>query len=196
MFKVHFFFFFAKWTLEAAHVFIQQPWEVQHPLLYSEHAASPLQPQGCAGCTLPLPIAPWQMACSSGPPDLMLSPNCKPQSCPLWTGQKMLEDSTTTITYFISTLQQPQKPGAEEIRRRDSTFKKRLKLDTEWTRAKTQVNMVMRWCVHCEQAFWFCFQVWWGTWIVRELSGPIYKVDTNKKRKFSICWDPAACVVL
>ncbi|XP_005355704.1 glutamate-rich protein 6B [Microtus ochrogaster] len=55
-------------------------------------------------------------------------------------GQKMHEESTTTITYLISTLQQPQKPEAEEIRRHVSTIKKTLKLDAEWIQAKMKVH--------------------------------------------------------
>ncbi|XP_041523797.1 glutamate-rich protein 6B [Microtus oregoni] len=54
--------------------------------------------------------------------------------------QKMDEESTTTITYLVSALQQPQKPEAEEVRRSVSTIKKTLKLDAEWIQAKMKVH--------------------------------------------------------
>lgn len=69
-----------------------------------------------------------------------------------------MAEKCTTITYLISTLLQAKEPEPKEVVRRVSTFR-RLRLDTEWTRAKMKVKVAMCWRVHCEQAFCFCFRV-------------------------------------
>ncbi|XP_040585801.1 glutamate-rich protein 6B isoform X3 [Mesocricetus auratus] len=51
-----------------------------------------------------------------------------------------MPETTTTVTYLLSTLIRPEKPDTEKILRHSSTLRKKLKLDTEWTQAKMKAH--------------------------------------------------------
>ncbi|XP_035310327.1 glutamate-rich protein 6B, partial [Cricetulus griseus] len=53
--------------------------------------------------------------------------------------QKMSEKATT-ITYQVSTMVEPEQSDTEEILRHSTSFKKKLRLDAEWIRAKMKAH--------------------------------------------------------